>query len=195
MGLLAFYRAGSREDHCERHDMIVGQRAQLGAFVAGLQQFFHSCCDPMVHTSLVRFPAEAVVHLWGRLRPCLEVMLFKQTLLWLQVPSEQTLSDMLPLSSTQLWQQSCCQRKGGHLSALLCFLCCLNGAFLKPTEIYTDVNMQFKCSAGHWGSEQMVPSDSPFLMCSCTVSLLPPQMKSHIAHVWELESRSQMSSL
>lgn len=134
--LLAWHRAGSREDRSERHDMIVRQRVQLGAFVAGLQQLSHSCCDPMVHTSLETFPAEAAVPLWGRLRPSLEVTLFKQTLLWLQVLSEQTLSDMLPLPSTQLWQQNCCQRKGGHLSAFLCFLCCLNCTFLKPTEIY-----------------------------------------------------------
>lgn len=200
MGLLAWHcRSGSREDRCQRHDMIVRQKAQLGAFVAGLQQLFHSCCDPMVPTSLERLPAEAAVHLWGRLRPCLEVTLFKQTFLWLQISPEQTLSDTLPLPSTQLWQQSCCQRKGGHLFVLLCFLCCLNCTFLKPKEMHTDVNMYWKtrrsCSADHWGSEQMVPSVIPFLMCSCTVSLLPPQLKSRIAHIWELESRSQMSSL
>lgn len=54
---------GSREDPSERHDMIIRLRAQLGAFVAGLQQLSHSCCDPMVHTSLETFPAEAAVHL------------------------------------------------------------------------------------------------------------------------------------
>lgn len=170
MGLLAWHRAGSREDRCEGCEMVVRWRSQLGASAARLQWLFllpssTAVLAPWSYTLLGGAPTEAATHLRGRLGPSLEVMVIEEAFLWLQTLTEQRLSDIFPLPGLSV-MRSCWEGKGGASFCFLCFLCCLNCTWPKPKEMRTDVNMHVKtgrsCSAGHWGAVWMVSPVIPF---------------------------------
>lgn len=185
--------------------MIVRWRTQPGAFAAGLQQLFllpssTAVVTPWCYTSLGKPPTEAAVHLRGRLRPSLEVTALEQTILWQQIPTEQPLADILPFPGKK-WCRAADKGKGGIF--LFSVLLVLFKLYL--SEAWRNV---LWCKYAHENGEVLFcwplrgcaggALSYPFPRSPRThprvVSLLPPQPKSLIAHVWEPESRSQMSS-
>lgn len=176
VGLVAWHRAGSREDRCEGREMTARQRAQLGH----LQQLFLLPSSTAVVTPQ-RTPC------WGSTsRSCCASLREAQT----QSRDDSSQADLFVTADTygaafaryialakQKVMQSCWQRKGGGASfCFLCSLCCLNRTRLKPKEMCTDENMHMKtgrsCSAGHWGAVQMVSSVILFLRAQrCVLTL------------------------
>ena len=96
-------------------------------FAARFQQPFllpssTSVVTPRCYISLRGPLTEMAVHLWGRFRPSLEATVLEQTFLWLQIPTEQPLADILPSPGKKWWRAADKGKRGTFLLSLLLVL-------------------------------------------------------------------------